>query len=215
MNRLQPFERLVYRSDDTTEGERRARHHDHWDLQAAGGFDLGVGRRSARVLADHDVNAFALEKSRLVRDVERTAGGQDSRTGQLHRRVKVVNCADQVFVLRSRAKGRDLEAADGEEDAPWHAAERLRGVVHVGDVDPHISRTLRPWWALESNEWRAADSRRLCGVGGNLRGKGVGRVDQRTKASCAQESNKAIDATKTADSVWNIGRLQARCATGE
>ncbi len=76
-------------------------------------------------------------------------------------------------------EGGEFLLADGEQDAAGRSAERCGGGWHVGHRAPAVAGLRLPGRADDREGGGAGVLRGLGGVAGDLRGEGVGGVDQR------------------------------------
>ncbi len=79
---------------------RRPRQHDDRQAEAARRRDLAIGRRTAAVLGDDDVDVMPCEKRAFVGSVERAAAGEIGGARHRQRRLDRIDAADEIEVLR-------------------------------------------------------------------------------------------------------------------
>ena len=134
---------VIEAGEEVVDGRRRRRvggavDEDDRQPEGAGGGELGVGGGAAAVLGDEDLDGVVAEESLFVGLGEGAAGGEDGGAGE-GVRVRGLDAAQEVAVLRGGAEGGDLLAADGEEDALRGRAEGAGGGGHVGDAGPAVA----------------------------------------------------------------------------
>ncbi len=145
------------------------------------------------------------EEAFFVRLGEGAAGGEEAGAGE-GVRVRGLDAADEVAVVRGGAEGRDLLAADGEEDALGGGAEGLCGARHVGDAGPAVAGLGFPWRTGKDEERGAGLAGGLGGVGGDAAGEGVGGVDEDVDAFGREPAREAFGAAEAAGA--DIARLR-------
>ena len=173
---------------------------DHDDRQAerAGGADLGIGRLAAAVLGDDHVDEVLAQKGDLVVDGEGAAGKQVVDRGRGEGWLDRIDAAHQIMMLRSGLEVEGLLPADGEEHAQRCASERGDRIRERGDARPAIARGRLPSGALEADERGAGLRGGALGIGRNLPGEGVGRVDQQVDAVALKKGRQSRGPTESA-----------------
>src|SRR5260370_35947319 len=91
----------------------------------ARGFDLGVGRRSAGVFRDEQINLLALEKGRFRFSVEGAATRQQPEIGRQRDLAGRVDGAGNVVMMRPVRESAQFEAAKREKNAARLRPERV------------------------------------------------------------------------------------------
>ena len=189
--------------------------HDDGKAERAGGGDLGIGRLAAAVLGDDHVDAMLAQKGDLIHDGEGAAGEEilDRRYGE--RWFDRIDAADEIMVLRSGIEVEGLLPADGEEHAQRCASERGDRIRERGHARPAIARGRLPSGAFEPDQRRAGLQGRALGIGRNLSGEGVGRVDQQVDAVALKKGRQSLGPTESAGAYRYGLRRRIGGAAGE
>ena len=212
------FEKLQNFIESLEGGEVSAsRPLDHEDFEAkhARGIELGARRRAATVLRDEDFDACFAHQLNFVVERKRPAREQKPMIRQGRCRLRPVDGADEIVMLRRDLESGKLLAADGQKDAPWRWAEGMCGARCIRDYAPAIAGHGPPSRTCEDRERNLRLSRSRGCVGGHLLGKRMRGVDQHVDPICAQIGDKPFDAAEAADAVRHIRQLGTRRATGK
>ena len=154
------------------------RDHDDRQLKRTRGGDLAVGRRTAGVFGNDDINAMGFEQALFSFHVERAAIENDRRAGGQFVRRNRIDAANDVAMPGISRERRDLLPADGEEHAARRIAQRRHGPGHRGNARPAVALDLLPAEPFEPEERNARRRARRAGIGGNPPCEGMGRIDQ-------------------------------------
>lgn len=187
----------------------------HWKPEGSGRGDLAVGGITAAIFGDDHVDAMFLQERDLVLYGEGTAGEEifDRRRGQ--GRVDRIDAANEVVVLRSGVEMEGLLSADGEEHATRLGAKHFDGFPDRGDGRPAVAFDGLPPGPFEPDQRRFANVRRALGIGGNLPGERMGRVDQQVYSIACKVAGQPLRAAEAAgtDGDWLGGGIDR--AAGE
>ena len=168
-------------------------------------FEFGARRGAAAVLCHQHLYLSAVDQSQLAFDGERTAGEQDFMVRQVRCRIRWVDRADQILMLRRGGKGGELESPDGEEDPTRRLADGARGSSHVFAFDPSITGLWSPRRSRERHAWNPCFVTRHSGVCRDLLSERMCRVDhdidRLALEICAQASH-AAEATDAVRNTW-------------
>ena len=93
---------------------------------------------------------------------------------------------------------REFLPAEREKDFSWRGAERGDGFGSAIDQCPAVAGLLLPGGAAQCDGGHAGKARGFGRVGGNLRGIGMGRVDQEIDDAFGEVVGKAFRAAKPA-----------------
>ena len=193
----------------------RTRNHHNRNPEPARGFDLGVGRRSAGVFRDEQINLLALEKRRFRRQVEGAATGQQPEIGRQSDIAGRVDRARDVVMMRRACEGAKLQAAKREKNAARVRPERVGSGFGVRDGKPGVAGLGLPGRAYDRGKRDrkpgAGDDR----VGRDLVGVGVRGVNDRSRCIQLQPVNQAVRAAEAADPRSNGLRLGIRGTPGQ
>lgn len=212
------IERLE-RGVDVIDGEDTGRHlpFDHHDADAERSCsrDFSIGCGAATVLADDDINAVFDQQLALVRLVE-WPGCQDVlATGHRERRIDGIDATHQVEVLARAAELVRLLPADGEKDPPWRLAQRSDGRFDIGDRNPVVTVLPRPNRPAEREDRHAGESRGIGGIGGNLVGERMRRIDDQRNILVSDIVGEAGSAAKTTDARFDGQWAGMYCSSGQ
>jgi len=205
---IDPGRSIVYGLDRLDVRESRPAQHDHRQAENARRRDLAVGRRAAAVLCHDDIDAMVVQEPALIGFVERTTAGHINGMRHGERRDHRVDAAHHIVMLRGVDKGRDLLAAEGNEDTARCVAERPYDSRNVVDFDPAIPRNRDP---AGSTQGQQLNSRPPGGVPCVRRNYGrirMGRIDEHIDFLVNEIIRQAFGAAETADPHRN--RLQRR-----
>lgn len=191
-------QRSVYRGNRHSGRARRARYHQHRNVELPRRFDLGIGSRATGVLGDDEADAVFPQEMDFVFHRKRTSRRYVAGMGHAQRRLDGIDTADEVMVLGCGFKGQQFLTAKGQKSvfAVW--SQSLNRSLDIGHLLPVIAILSFPSGSLQSNQRHVCDFSGFRGVGGYSRGIGVGRVYQEIKAVIGDECGKAIHPTKAA-----------------
>jgi hypothetical protein len=172
--------------------------HDDWKAKRARCYYLGVGRIGAGILGNDNIDGVSAHEGDLGLRLERPAL-QDQFGPRRHRiRRGRVYRADEVAVLRGRAKRADLLPPDREKHVLRLFSERGHGLVRVGNADPFVAVLLQPRRSHEREERDSRDTRRGDGVRRNARREGVRSIDDCLDGVLLRPLHEPVGAAKTA-----------------
>lgn len=210
---------MAKRCSDTIHGfhvrGERPPYHDDLDTEFARRLDLGIGCVPTTVLGDDYLDAMFGKQPLLVFEME---GAHRENIGdplQLQGRVDRIDAAHEIVVLGSGIEMMGFLPADRQEDAPWRSAERLHRLRHVRNRNPSIARDTFPGGTAQREAGNASLGDRLRRIGGNSRGKWMGRIDQQFDAFLYDEARKPVGAAETAASNRNGVGQRGRGAAGQ
>ena len=181
-------------------------HHHHRQGEPARRHELADRRRAAGILADQDLDALAAHQILLVIGVEGAALLDDIDMGHGQTIADRLDGAYEIAMLGRIGEGGQLEATDGEEDAPRLLAQRLRGGLDIRHGFPAIAGTRLPGLAADRQKRHAFRLAGMLGMEGHDRGEGMGRVDDGDDAFLDQIAPQALDAAEAAGADRQIGR---------
>ena len=190
---IQPLQDLRHAGKTGPWRQGGSRHHDHRQIQGAGGGQLGLGPDSTGVFGDDDVDAVVAQQSKIAGHVEGTAGDHGGAAGQ-QGCGRFVDQAQQIVVLRRAGKDANMLAADGQKHAGgllWQGLCCVVNVLHLAPAGFH-----RPRRAFQGGKGQVQRGASLKGVTAHLGGKGMGGVDHMGDLFVAQPFGQAIHAAK-------------------
>jgi hypothetical protein len=193
----------------------RAPHHDDRNSEISRGLDLCVGRRSAAVLADNDVDAFVAHELLFGRPGERPACKNKSMPRQRHDVSWPIDRAHDVAMLWRPREGRQLQPAVGKQDTSRTISKSPNCRIDVINHNPPIAGLLLPSRPGEGNE---RNVRTLASAPRMLRDahcERMGRVDHRIDVLRHEIGEKSIGPAKTANSGRDRRQHGVFSATGE
>ena len=197
--------------DSLDHGDLRAglaRHHHHLDAEQAGRLDLRIGRGSAAVLGNDDVDAMLPQQSAFVFQRERTTIEDVFDLRERERRLDPIDAADEIKMLRRHFRVVRALPARRQEDTARGGAERFDGCRNAPDLLPAVARLTAPFGAAQSDGSNARGLGRKGGVGGNALGEGMRGVDQQVIFAGFQKIGQRRSTAETTDANWN--RLRGR-----
>lgn len=153
---------------------------------------------AACVFGDDEPASMAAQQGEIMGKVERAARDFQRYIRQGQRGFGRINEAQQIIVLRPAGKITQMQATNGEKDAPRGAAQTCRGGGEVWKAGPVIARTGLPGRAHQAKERRSRCPRGLMRVAADLCGKGMRGVDQMCNAVLLQIQGKAPGTAKAA-----------------
>ncbi len=201
---------------DRSHGRRgRTGDHEDFDAEMACCLDFRIGRRTAAILGNDRINAMRCKKSDLAVDIEGAAIENIFHVRNIERRIDGIDAANKEEMMRRRLCIVRLLASGRQEDAASARAKRSNRLLNVSSRDPLITRLLDPFGPAKGKRRNSAQTCSAVGVGGDAGGKGMCRIDEKVKASIAQERREAVGSAETANA--NRNRLIGRffCAAGK
>lgn len=188
----------------------RTAKHQHGDFETARCGQFAVSGCSTTVLADNGVDAMLFEQRQFAGFAERAASENTGGMGQIERRLDRIDAADQVKMLPRRGKDGNLLASEGKEYPARRLAERVHGLFEAGDGQPAVALDRTPWRAFEPDQRYVGHRSRRNGICRDLRGMGMGGVDDGGDVAFVQKGGKAVRAAEAAETKRN--RLHGRLA---
>ncbi len=143
----------------------------------------------------------------IVLQPEGPAGDDDLGIPQREVRGRRIHQPDQEAVLREMGEVGEMLAADRQEHPLAGTVQGRRGTRDVGNMGPVVLRTCRPRSPLEGAKRHVGHGAGPNGIAADLRGKGMGRVDDLPDPLVAQEGRKPLGPAEPADAHGN--RLRA------
>lgn len=181
--------------------------HDDRNAERLRRYDLGVGSRAARVLRYYGIDMLGFEQAAFAGLVEGATREDEPHVGrQRYVGAGRINQAGDIAMLRSASERTDFEPAEAQKHVAGPLPQGLGGRAGISDVDPMISRLLRPRWPAQRCEGhgsvRASGNR----IARNVRRVGMSRVDHCANALLDEPVGKALGTTESA----NAGRKRLR-----
>ena len=195
---IDPTERSVYRFDHRQTGGLSALDHDHLDAKLPCGLDLPIGRVTAAVFGDDDLDLMLSQHVEFVGQPERTATMDVIDIRNRQRRFDGIDAADPIMVLRRGVRLMRLLPAGREENAQGRIAEggdSLRDAVHG---KPIIAFDRHPRRTAQRESGHMAFSSRGCGIGRDAGCKGMRGIDQQVDLFVTDIAGKPLCAAETA-----------------
>lgn len=176
------------------------RPFDEYDGEAenARGDDLAIGGVAAGILADDDIDAVLPQQFHFRLDGEGAAGQQVVDAPCFHRWIDRIDTAHEIVVMRRGVEGFCLLPADREEDAARFRTQCGSGFFDRGPADPVVAIRLLPAAPFQPQQRNARRSTRRAGIGRNLPGERVGRIDDEIDFILIQIGRKPRHAAETA-----------------
>jgi hypothetical protein len=195
---IEAGDRFAHIAYPAASGVRRPADQQHRDAEGSRGGDLTVGRVTSAVLRHHHLDGVLDEQRPLLFLAEGSTLLDVSRMRHRQWRLNRIDAANEVVMLRSRRKGRDLLPAQSEKYAARRGTQSTHGITRVGYLGPSISGYGVPGRPAQRNQRRIGLPCRAHRISRHGRRVGMGRIDQGVYACVAQVSCEAGDPTKTA-----------------
>lgn len=195
--------RLINGIDGLNVRQIRALEQDDANAEPARGDQFGMGGNTAAVLGNDRVDAVRRKQVHLVGLPERAPRQDVGCIRHRERRFDRVDAANEVSVLRRGLEGPQLLPAEGEKNAARLAAKHGDGVASVFGALPMIVRARLPWRAAQRQQCNAGCHGGFSRIARDLRGIGMGCVDQQADGVFGKVSRQTVDAAKSADANRN------------
>lgn len=189
-------ERSVDIGDRVTTGMRGTCDHDHGNAQSPRRLDLAVGRRAARVLANHRLNAIAAQHGDLIGESKRATGRYIPRMGHDKRRLDGIDAANKIVVLWCGLAGQKFLTTKRQKRVAAFLPQSGHGTVDIGHLAPIVSRRLYPRRTLQRNQRHPGHTCGFDRIGGYARGIGMSGIDQQIECVVFDETRQSARATK-------------------
>ena len=175
---IDPTERSVHRFDHRQAGGLCALDHDHLDAETPCCLDLPIGRLTATILGDDDLDLMLSQHVEFVGQSERTSAMDVADIGHRQRRFDGIDAADPVMMLRRGVCLVRLLPARRQENTQRHIAERSYGLRNAMHGEPVIAFDRHPCRTAQGKGGHIALSSRLRGIGRDAGCERMGGIDQ-------------------------------------
>ena len=198
MMRVQPGKRLVDGRDgrdglDAFGVRRRGpAHHDDEDAKLSRRFELGHRAGSAGIFRHHKFDSVSLKQLALLVFGEGTARDNQCCVGRQALRLRRIDTANEIMVLRGTDEGRKLFASRGEKHAARLIANRFRCCVEIVHHDPAVVVAWAPRWAAQREQPHARVFAGLDGVRLHADGKGMRCIDDEADAIVGEVAGEPV-----------------------
>jgi len=197
--RLNPSQRLLDVVEYCPPADRRGLDHDDWQPEAARGFELGLCRAAARILAHEDLNGVASHQVDLLGNGERSLRQQDFSELRENLGRGRINRSHEEMVGKA-TKRSELQASDGEKD-PLRGRSQGRGCARgVTNLDPNVAGLRSPRRPRKQRERNARAGASGHCVLRHLRREGMGRIHDRIDALLPQITRQTLASAEAANS---------------
>lgn len=193
---IQPCHNLIDRCDHSPTSQAGAVDQNDGQADFACGGQLGFGPRATGILGDDQAD-FMLDQQRLILiHIERPARQNNRAIGQrwafggIHQ--------PQQVVVRFRRETRKVLFANRQEHPRRGFGQGDNRGLYAGDMLPFIAQLRRPCGALQRQQGHACEGTSLNCVAADLRGKGMGGINDRTDVFGLQIGLQPRHATKAA-----------------
>lgn len=174
-------------------------NHDHGESKLSRRVDLGACAGSTAVLGHHQVDFMLYHQMLVGQSCERSARDRHGTIRQRHR-VRLIDQAQKVVVLRLGGKLGQVQAAHRQENATWPAARQCRyGTRNIRHDRPLILRLPLPWRSAQRHQGNPGFGTGRNGIPAHLCGKGMGGVDHMSDPFCPQIRRQTLHTAKPAD----------------
>jgi len=193
----------------------RARNHHDGNAKRARCVDLGIGRSTAGVLGNNKIDVLALKEFGFGCYIEGAAAEQKPDIGRQRDIVGRIDGAGDVVMMGARCEGAELLPAEAQENTTGLGPQRVSGSVRTRDGQPVIVRSRLPGGAQDRGERNCKPRARGHGIGRDLIGIGMRRIDDDVDFLPLQPCNKTVGATEAADPCLNGLHFGIRGAPGK
>lgn len=199
----------------------RTAEHDHLNAEFARGFDLGIGRGAATILANDHVNAVSFQHLPFGRSVERPASENIGRIRHREWGLDRIDTADEIAMLRRLLEGQKLLTAKRKEHTARRAAQGSDSFAAAVNQCPAVAGNRLPCRPSQRQQRHARKPRRCGSAGRNLRRVGVRRIDYQIDAMFANiggQPFRSAEAARTCGHAlldWPLGATGKRERNGQ
>jgi hypothetical protein len=193
----------------------RAPYHHDGNFEIACGLDLCVGRRSATVLADNEVNALVAHELAFGPLGKRPARKNKAMPRQRQDVGWPIDGADNVGMLRRPRERRQLQPAVSQQDTSRTIAKSPNRRINVINLNPPIAALPLPSRPGESDERNVSASASAPRVFRNAHSERMRGIDHRIDVLRHEIMGQSIGPSKTANPEWDRRRHGVFSATGE
>lgn len=157
--------------------QRRSVDQYHRNLLDQSRFQLGLGADTARVLGDDMRDAVALQQGEVILQPEGTAGDQGCGVGQRQGAFGRIDQTQKIVMLGFGGKSGKRLFADGQKDTARIIGQGGNGGFRIRSHVPVIARPRQPGWTHQRAKRRSRREAGRYSIAADLRGKGVGGID--------------------------------------
>lgn len=211
---VEPEHRLIKRMNNLAGKIGGAIDHNHGYLKVSSRQQFGIRRGPTGILGDEDGYFFSFQQSLFIVDREGPTSKDESGMGWQGSGIRLVDCSDDVTVLRSLGERIERQSSHGQKYVPGRFADCESGSIGIANSDPIITRGSAPSRSGKGEPRYIKTSTGLKSVSGHDRGKRVGCVDNCADFFVRNVVAKPINAAKSTNSVRNRGqsrRFGAAC----
>jgi hypothetical protein len=194
----QPFHHYGDVSGHGTVSNRWTRDQDNWQMQTAGGLQLGQRPSAAGVFGDDMGDGMGAQKVHVGFNREGAAIKDHFGIGQRQGGGGCIDKAKQVKMLGLCGEGGQGLLADGKEYPGRNRGQSGNRRFGIGDMQPVIPRLRAPFRAFMGNKGRASHATGFNRVSADLHGKGMRGIDNMGDLRINDVVGKTFDATITA-----------------
>lgn len=194
---IEPVQHIGHLMELLPGGQDRAVDHKDRNAQTARRRELGRGSISARVLADHKIDAMLAHQCGIALDRERPAGHDHGPVRQGQPTNRRVDQAQEVVMLRLGREFGQVHPAKGEEDPALFPRKRLNSLWNTRHHLPDIARTGLPGGTGQRHERYARLPRRGDGVPAHLSGErmcGINKMRDVVQAKVLRKASRSAEA---------------------
>ena len=190
--------RILDRFGTVVVRDRRPLDEQDGQAERACGGDFCLGGLTTGILADDHIDPVGAQQGDLLFDGEGTAGEQVFDIGCIERRIDGIDAAHEIVMLRGCVEGLRLLPADSQEDTARCLAQRGYRIGNRRNARPAVAGNLFPAKPLQPQQRNAGRPACRAGIGGNLLGEGMRRVDQKINRMRSKIGGKPFGAAETA-----------------
>lgn len=172
---------------------------DHWNALDQSRFQLGLCPATPGVLGDDMGDAVILQQRQIARQIKGAARYDGPRIWQGQWRLRHIDKAQEVVMLRFGRERRKVLFSDRQKDAGGPIGQRRHRTSHVGHMMPVIVGARSPRRALKNTQRCAGGGTGGDGVLAHLRGEWVGGVNHMADLFAPQIGGQTFGPAKAAD----------------
>lgn len=174
-------------------------YHDHRNAKRAGSFDFRIGRRTAGVFRDDDLDPGALQHVNLIGKRKGSTRRDVARIRNFKRRFYRIDAADQIAVLGRGFKGQELLSAKRQKCIFADGTQCGDRFLDASHVQPMVALPRHPSRARQFDHRHACYVSSPYGIGRNARRIRVRRIHQQIETFLGNIARQALSAAEAAD----------------
>ena len=194
----EPCHHLVDRGNHVPFRHVGTRNHDDGYCQPPRRVDFGACARPAGISCDDPVHTTRAHEVQISFFCKGTTRDDHFRPWQRKTTCRLIDETQNISVLRLCREGLPVLPPDGEEHARRLVGQSGYGTCQIGNRDPAVVPTLRPWGANKSDQWHGRGRAGLDGIPAHRTGEGVGGINDVRYAFVSKVVCKPVRTAKSA-----------------